>query len=426
MAATAVPSATASISYEDLYERWEKGNWRATEIDFSQDLVDWHEKLTEEQRRSALWLYTLFFHGEDSVTDNLSPYIDAAPLEEQKYFLDHPAGRRGAPRGVLQALHARGRRPRRRHDGGGLAATAAELTWGHRQVFARLDRMADELRADRSKRKLAAAVTLYHVIVEACARPARPAHDRDLPRGLRRPPRASAPGCATSRSTSSATSASASSCWPTSTPRTPRPISEAIVGLIREVLPWTTAVAKPPNWDRSYTECFGFTLEDLGEAGAASIEQKLRAIGLPVDTLARFPMPMDLPPRERALRGQKMLRAGLIGPGDEGVRADDEALAILFDTDRPPGRRDAPCARARRSRGTSPTRRRGTSRSTAGVARRPRGPGARRRPHAAQRASPTSPTSPPAAPTPARLMLQRRLRPRGSVRLLLALPRVLG
>ena len=34
---------------------------------------------------------------------------------------------------------------------GVLAATEAELTWGHRQVFARLDRMADELRADRSQ-----------------------------------------------------------------------------------------------------------------------------------------------------------------------------------------------------------------------------------------------------------------------------------
>ena len=61
----------------------------------------------------------------------------------------------------------------------------------------------------------------------------------------------------------------------------PGPIQDAIVGLIKEVLPWTSAVAKPPNWDRSYTECFGFTLEDLGEAGATSIEQRLRAIGLP-------------------------------------------------------------------------------------------------------------------------------------------------
>src|SRR6187551_755828 len=87
MAATAIPTATAQITYEDLYARWEKGNWRATEIDFSQDRIDWHERMTDEQRRGALILFTLFFHGEDAVTDTLSPYIDAAPLEEQKYFL---------------------------------------------------------------------------------------------------------------------------------------------------------------------------------------------------------------------------------------------------------------------------------------------------------------------------------------------------
>jgi hypothetical protein len=91
-------------------------------------------------------------------------------------------------------------------------------------------------------------------------------------------------------------------------------------------------VAKPPGWDRSYTECWGFTLEDLGEAGATSIEQRLRAVGLPLDDIPGFPMPMDLPPRERALRGQKLLRAGIIGPGDEGVRQDPEAIEIMFDT----------------------------------------------------------------------------------------------
>jgi hypothetical protein len=119
------PSATDAISYADLYARWERGNWRATEIDFSQDAVDWHEKLTEEQRRSALWLYALFFHGEDSVADNLSPYIDAAPTEEQNLLPHHAAGRRGAPQRLLQALHARGRRPRRRHVARDARATSS-------------------------------------------------------------------------------------------------------------------------------------------------------------------------------------------------------------------------------------------------------------------------------------------------------------
>jgi hypothetical protein len=30
-----IPAATEQISYADLYTRWERGNWRATEIDFS-------------------------------------------------------------------------------------------------------------------------------------------------------------------------------------------------------------------------------------------------------------------------------------------------------------------------------------------------------------------------------------------------------
>ncbi len=79
-------TATADITYEDLYRRWEQGNWSAYEIDFTEDRAGW-EGLSEIQAESALWTYSMFFYGEDSVTDNLSPYIDAAPLEEQKYFL---------------------------------------------------------------------------------------------------------------------------------------------------------------------------------------------------------------------------------------------------------------------------------------------------------------------------------------------------
>jgi hypothetical protein len=34
-------SATEAISYVGLYARWEKGNWSAMDIDFTQDKVDW-------------------------------------------------------------------------------------------------------------------------------------------------------------------------------------------------------------------------------------------------------------------------------------------------------------------------------------------------------------------------------------------------
>ena len=74
-------AAIDRISYHDLYKRWENGNWKSTELDFSQDRKDWHETFSDLERRAALWNYSMFFHGEDSVTDNLSPYIDAAPKE---------------------------------------------------------------------------------------------------------------------------------------------------------------------------------------------------------------------------------------------------------------------------------------------------------------------------------------------------------
>ena len=70
--------AAQKISYADLYARWEQGNWRAAEIDFTVDREQWQREFSELERRSALWTYSMFFHGEDSVTNNLSPFIDAA------------------------------------------------------------------------------------------------------------------------------------------------------------------------------------------------------------------------------------------------------------------------------------------------------------------------------------------------------------
>src|SRR5947209_20080311 len=85
--ATAQRQAVDSVSYQDLYRRWENGNWKATELDFSQDYTDWHESFSALERSAALWNYSMFFHGEDSVTDNLSPYIAAPPREGQRYLL---------------------------------------------------------------------------------------------------------------------------------------------------------------------------------------------------------------------------------------------------------------------------------------------------------------------------------------------------
>jgi hypothetical protein len=66
--------------------------------------------------------------------------------------------------------------------------------------------------------------------------------------------------------------------------------------------------------DRRYTECFGFTLEELYETGAVALEQRLRAIGLRPEQLIGVAFPFDLPPRERGERAVAILAANLVGP----------------------------------------------------------------------------------------------------------------
>ena len=325
-----VPAATDQIDYADLYARWERGNWSATGIDLTQDRIDWHERMTPEQRRGALWLYTLFFHGEDSVADNLSPYIDAVPLEEQKYFL--------ATQQVDEARHAVFFH-RFMHEvvgvgdgtlGAGLRSTQSELTWGHRKTFGRLDRIADELRKDKSPRMLAKAITMYHIIVEGTlAQPGQHIIETSLERldllpGFRE-------GMRNVAIDEQRHIAFGVKLLADLYREDPQGTQDVIVDLVREVLQHVLSVPLPPNWDESYTTCFGYTLEDLFEEGARANEARLRAIGLPLDEIAHFPFPMDVPPRERGRRALALLRAGLLGEGNGPIGRDPATVRIFFD-----------------------------------------------------------------------------------------------
>jgi len=328
MTTVTIPSSTEQIDYADLYARWEKGNWRATELDFTQDAHDWREKLSDDQRRGAIWLYSLFFHGEDSVADNLSPYIDAAPLEEQKYFL--------TTQQVDEARHAIFFK-RFVHEvcglgdgstGGSLRATTPQLNWGHRKVFGRLDEMAEELRRDRSKLQLAKAVTLYHVVIEASLAQSgqhmmeKVLEEHDVLPAFRE-------GIRNVALDEQRHIAFGVRLLADLYREDPEPIQEAITSVIREVIGWTTVTGYPP--DPSYTTSWGFTVADLYEEGARAQEARLRAIGLHPESIPSFPLPMDLPPRERGQRGITLLEAGFLGERNGPVRRDPEAVEILFD-----------------------------------------------------------------------------------------------
>jgi ribonucleotide reductase beta subunit family protein with ferritin-like domain len=251
------PIPADQVSYADLYARWEQGNWSATEIDFAVDREQWADALTDLDRRSALWTYSLFFHGEDSVTDNLSPFIDAAPREEQKYFLaTHQADE--ARHAVLFARFLREVAGAGAGVGSTLVQTSPRLTWGFRKVFERLDRMAAELRRDPSRPKLAQAITLYHVVIEASlAQPGQHFIEEGLARrellpGLR---------CGIAHVARDEQRHIAVGVKMIADLVREDPDCEgAIADLLREVLPFTAAVFVPPGWDERYVTSFGFTL----------------------------------------------------------------------------------------------------------------------------------------------------------------------
>ncbi|HZV75117.1 MAG TPA: ribonucleotide-diphosphate reductase subunit beta [Conexibacter sp.] len=319
------------ISYADLYARWEQGNWSAMGLDFTEDARQWREELTDFERKAALWNYALFFWGEDAVADNLSPYIDAAPLEEQKYFL--------TTQQVDEARHAVFFK-RFMHEvcglgdgtaAGGLNAIKPELTWGFRKVFGRLDTMADELRRDRSPAKLSAAVALYHMVIEATlAQPGQhfitayleqrelmPAFREGMTQIARDEQRHIAFGVKLLADVASGDER----------------CRRAVADTLREVTPWGAAVLQPPGWDRNYTEVFGFTLEDIGEEGVTSLATKLRSAGMPLEELPGPPIiPADLTPRETATRGPLLTQAGLLGERQPAAPKDAAAIDLVMDT----------------------------------------------------------------------------------------------
>ncbi len=323
-----------NVTYEDLYTRWEHGNWSAYDLDFSKDKAGW-EALSDIQRRSAMWIYSMFFYGEDRVADTLAPYITAAPTEEQSYFLatqqvDEVRHSIFFHRFFKEVIGVGGETVEQT-----LSATLPQLNWGYRGIFDRLDLMAEELTKDRSLPKYAQAITLYHLIVEgSLAQPGQHfiedffASEETMPgfsagianvsrdeqrhigfgvKVLSELLREGAPGWEENRA--------------------------AVTALLREVLPYGPAVFYPPNFDRSYTECYGFSLEDIFAFGLKLIRQRWRTIGYPTEEMPAgvFPFDPDAAPEQVAASQVKLMEAGVFGPPDLTPVATPETQRIYFD-----------------------------------------------------------------------------------------------
>jgi ribonucleoside-diphosphate reductase beta chain len=155
------------LSYSQLYELWERQQWRTQDLDFTQDRVDWHG-FPEEERFQRMYGLSSFFIGEQKVADELGPMMRAAPTEEMRIFLctqiadeaRHVAffNRFYDEVGVLESDNLQDR----------LEETSQHLNPQFNVLFdemlkGRVDRLA---RAPEDLETLVEAITLYHMIIE--------------------------------------------------------------------------------------------------------------------------------------------------------------------------------------------------------------------------------------------------------------------
>src|SRR5215216_882497 len=156
------------LSYNELYRLWERQQWSVYALDFSQDRVDWHERIPPDERFQRMYGLSSFFVGEQRVASELGPMMRAAPDEEMRIFLctqiadeaRHVAffNRFYSEVGVLSSDGLEER----------LAETSEHLNPEFGVLFdellrQRVDRLAQE---PEDLETLVEAVTIYHMVIE--------------------------------------------------------------------------------------------------------------------------------------------------------------------------------------------------------------------------------------------------------------------
>jgi len=156
------------LGYDELYRLWERQQWRTQDLDFTQDRIDWHERIPPEERFQRMYGLSSFFIGEQRVTEELGPMMRACPNEDMRIFLStqiadearHVAffNRFYEEVGVLESDNLEAR----------LNETSAHLNPKFHELFdGMLKSRVDKLASDPADvETLVEAITLYHMVIE--------------------------------------------------------------------------------------------------------------------------------------------------------------------------------------------------------------------------------------------------------------------
>src|SRR5947199_4203720 len=164
----AVAPGQELLTYHALYELWERQQWATQDLDFTQDRIDWHERIDAEERFQRMTGLSAFFIGEQRVTAELGPIMRAVPDEDMRIFLSTQIADEARHVAFFDRFYrevgvyeAEGLRER-------LEATSEHLNDDFRKLFDemlhdRVDRLAAE---PGDMVALVEAITLYHMVIE--------------------------------------------------------------------------------------------------------------------------------------------------------------------------------------------------------------------------------------------------------------------
>jgi ribonucleoside-diphosphate reductase beta chain len=154
------------IDSASLYRRWERQQWAVSDLDFSTDVQHW-QNLPTNVRDVMQHTMTLFFIGEQAVTDTLAPLLHAAAEEDERIFLATQIADEARHTVFFQRFFEEVL-----GVGGGLHAALEALnpraTEGFRKIFDHqlVDAMDLVRREPHNQRAWVEGVVTYHLVIE--------------------------------------------------------------------------------------------------------------------------------------------------------------------------------------------------------------------------------------------------------------------
>lgn len=296
-------------SLRDLYVRWEKQNWSAHSLDFTQDAADW-AALDPAMQERLLWVTSLFFIGEEAVTGSLAAWVLAAPTHDMEMFLSTQVADEARhtvffDRFFSEAVGAGGSFSSRLQE----ARAYMNPSYGY-FFYDMLPRVAAELVAKpKDPVTFARGVAMYHLVIEgALAVPAQKyllalCRDRDMLPAFR------SGFTAVARDESRHVGAGVrilrelQAMDPDCAP--------AVQDLVAEALPQAAGVFQPPHGDFTYMTMLGYDVAEMMRFGLFSLDKRLRGAGIdfPRSKPSRLPELKEVTLAERELTPvQEVLR----------------------------------------------------------------------------------------------------------------------